>query len=133
MTGFEIEELRFTAESVREAPERLPRFSNWPVVYLIEDGHDIYVCETGSADRRMAQHLKSTQKQQSPSYTSRMIAALADTHFAEGADENAAPSLLVEANTAVAERFRTATNALLGEVLFSASNHMTNRFSRSDG
>src|SRR5699024_3126856 len=34
-----------------------------PVVYLIEDGHDIYVGETGSADRRMRQHLKSEQKQ----------------------------------------------------------------------
>src|SRR5690606_19963509 len=56
-------ELRFTPESIRETRERLPRFSNWPVVYLIEDGHDIYVGETGSADRRMNQHLKSEQKQ----------------------------------------------------------------------
>src|SRR5699024_8667829 len=63
MTGFEIEELRFTEESVAETRTRLPRFSNWPVVYLIEDGHDIYVGETGSADRRMRQHLKSRQKQ----------------------------------------------------------------------
>ncbi|WP_329746958.1 hypothetical protein [Brachybacterium sp. J144] len=43
------------------------------------------------------------------------------------------PSLLVEANTAVAEPTRTATDALLGDVLFTASNHMTNRCSRSDG
>ncbi|UQN29234.1 DUF2075 domain-containing protein [Brachybacterium kimchii] len=63
MTGFEIEELRFTPDSVEETRGRLPRFSNWPVVYLIEDGHDIYVGETGSADRRMRQHLKSEQKQ----------------------------------------------------------------------
>src|SRR5690606_25925721 len=63
MTGFEIEELRFTPEAIRETRERLPRFSNWPVVYLIEDGHDIDVGETGSADRRMNQHLKSEQKQ----------------------------------------------------------------------
>ncbi|MDN5686219.1 MAG: DUF2075 domain-containing protein [Brachybacterium sp.] len=63
MTGFKIEELRFTPESVEETRSRLPRFSNWPVVYLIEDGHDIYVGETGSADRRMRQHLKSQQKQ----------------------------------------------------------------------
>jgi DUF2075 family protein len=62
MTAFEIEELRFTAESVEEARGRLPRFSNWPVVYFIEDGRDIYVGETGSADRRMRQHLKSEQK-----------------------------------------------------------------------
>ncbi|GAA1488029.1 DUF2075 domain-containing protein [Brachybacterium sacelli] len=63
MTDFEIEELRFAPESVEETRTRLPRFSNWPVVYLIEDGHDIYVGETGSADRRMRQHLKSQQKQ----------------------------------------------------------------------
>lgn len=63
MTAFEIEELRFTPESVEETRSRLPRFSNWPVVYLIEDGRDIYVGETGSADRRMRQHLKSTQKE----------------------------------------------------------------------
>jgi DUF2075 family protein len=63
MTAFEIEELRFTPESVEETRGRVPRFSNWPVVYLIEDGHDIYVGETGSADRRMRQHLKSEQKQ----------------------------------------------------------------------
>jgi len=63
MTGFEIEELSFSAEAVAEARGRLPRFSNWPVVYLIEDGHDIYVGETGAADRRMLQHLKSKQKE----------------------------------------------------------------------
>ena len=62
MTAFEIEELRFTPESVEETRSRLPRFSNWPVVYLLEDGRDIYVGETGSADRRMRQHLKSEQK-----------------------------------------------------------------------
>lgn len=63
MTAFEIEELRFTPESVEETRGRLPRFSNWPVVYLIEDGREIYVGETGSADRRMRQHLKSRQKE----------------------------------------------------------------------
>lgn len=62
MTAFEIEELRFTPESVQETRNRLPRFSNWPVVYLLKDGRDIYVGETGSADRRMRQHLKSEQK-----------------------------------------------------------------------
>ena len=32
-----------------------------------------------------------------------------------------------------AQKIRTATDALLGEVLFTASNHMTNRFSLADG
>ena len=94
-------------------------------------------------------------------WTSRMIAALADAHHAEtlpaieryqqrtlalghaavhtataaasSADDAAVPGLLAEANTTIAEQIRTATEALLGEVLTTASNHMTNRFSRSDG
>jgi len=94
-------------------------------------------------------------------WTSRLIAALADAHYAEiipaieryqqrtlalghaavhaataaasSADDAAVPGLLAEANTRIAEQIRTATDALLGEVLATASNHMTNRFSRSDG
>lgn len=94
-------------------------------------------------------------------WASRMIAALADAHFhevipaieryqlrtlalghaavhaatkaADAADGAAVPGLLAEANTAIAEQIRTATDALLGDVLLTASNHMTNRFSRSDG
>ncbi|WP_394216437.1 C69 family dipeptidase [Brachybacterium vulturis] len=94
-------------------------------------------------------------------WASRMIAALADAHFAEtiplieryqlealalghaavhAADEAAAgagstedvPALLAAANTRIAERIREATDALLGSVLFTASNRMTNRFSLSD-
>src|SRR5690606_13767843 len=63
MTSFEIKELGFHAAAVEQAKRDVPRFTNWPVVYLIEDGHDIYVGETGAADRRMIQHLKSKQKQ----------------------------------------------------------------------
>ena len=95
-------------------------------------------------------------------WTSRMLAALADAHFHETiplieryqqrtlalgraavleADGKAAaagspdevPALLAEANTEIAERIRTETDALLGQVLFTASEGMTNRFSRSDG
>ena len=95
-------------------------------------------------------------------WTSRLIAALADPHFHQviplieryqqrtmalgraavraadgkaavaGDDENV-PALLAEANTAIAEQVREATEALLGKVLFLASEGMTNRFSRSDG
>ncbi|HJG81125.1 MAG TPA: C69 family dipeptidase, partial [Brevibacterium senegalense] len=94
-------------------------------------------------------------------WTSRVIAALADAHFHETialieryqqrtlalgraavleADGKAAaagspdevPALLAEANTEIAERIRTETDALLGQVLFTASDRMTNRFSRSD-
>ncbi|MDO5662578.1 MAG: DUF2075 domain-containing protein, partial [Brachybacterium sp.] len=62
MTDFDIEELEFTASSIAAAQARTPKFSNWPVVYLIEDGHDLYVGETGNADRRMRQHLMSERK-----------------------------------------------------------------------
>lgn len=95
-------------------------------------------------------------------WTSRMIAALADPHFhqviplieryqqrtmalgraairaADGmaasatADEDV-PALLAAANSAIAEQVRAETEALLGKVLFLASEGMTNRFSRSDG
>lgn len=63
MTAFEIEQLNFTTDSIAEAGGRIPQFVNWPVVYLIEDGADIYVGETGNAERRMRQHLKSEKKQ----------------------------------------------------------------------
>ncbi|WP_259803632.1 hypothetical protein [Brachybacterium muris] len=43
------------------------------------------------------------------------------------------PALLTAANIRIAERIRTETEALLGQVLFTASDRMTNRFSRSDG
>lgn len=95
-------------------------------------------------------------------WTSRMIAALADPHFHQviplieryqqrtmalgraavrAADGEAAgagtagevPALLAAANTRIAERIRRETEALLGQVLFTASEGMTNRFSRSDG
>ncbi|MGP5412067.1 C69 family dipeptidase [Brachybacterium paraconglomeratum] len=95
-------------------------------------------------------------------WTSRMIAALADAHFHEtiplieryqqrtlalgraavrAAEAQAAgagsaeevPALLAAANEEIAERIRTETEALLGQVLFIASEGMTNRFSRSDG
>ena len=49
-----------------------------------------------------------------------------------GTNEDA-PSLLAAAKEAIAEQVREATDALLGQVLFTASNRMTNRFSRSDG
>ncbi|ATG50103.1 dipeptidase [Brachybacterium vulturis] len=94
-------------------------------------------------------------------WASRMIAALADAHYAEtiplieryqletlalghaavhAADAAAAgggsaedvPAQLAAANTRIAERIREATDALLGSVLFTASNRMTNRFSLSD-
>ncbi|MGP9708217.1 hypothetical protein [Brachybacterium sp. AOP24-D1-21] len=57
----------------------------------------------------------------------------AATAAASSANDVQVPALLAEANPTIAEQIRTATDALLGDVLATASNHMTNRFSRSDG
>ena len=57
----------------------------------------------------------------------------ADGEAAVAGDDENVPALLAEANTAIAEQVREATEALLGKVLFLASEGMTNRFSRSDG
>lgn len=63
MTGFKIEELCFLPQAVIKARSQNPRFSNWPVVYLLNNSKSIYVGETGSAERRILQHLKSKSKQ----------------------------------------------------------------------
>ena len=57
----------------------------------------------------------------------------ADGKAAAAGSPDEVPALLAEANTEIAERIRTETDALLGQVLFTASDRMTNRFSRSDG
>ena len=56
MTAFEIEELRFTPESVQETRNRLPRFSDWPVVYLLEE---LRRPHGGVADTSLAPQLKA--------------------------------------------------------------------------
>ncbi|WP_193106075.1 C69 family dipeptidase [Brachybacterium sp. FME24] len=108
-------------------------------------------------------------------WTSRLLATLADAHFADaiplieryqlttlalgraavhatdgtvcrpphsaadgssggdGSSERSVPSVLAEANTTVAEQIRAETDQVLGAVLHTTSNLMTNRFSRSDG
>lgn len=72
MTSFEIEEVRFDAQAVRQWSERSPRNSNWPVVYLIDDGgstrrrdglEDIYVGESLNGSGRFLQHLANPSKQ----------------------------------------------------------------------
>ena len=95
-------------------------------------------------------------------WTSRLLATLADAHFADaiplieryqqttlslghaavhatdrasaadGASEQSVPTLLAEANTAIAEQIRAETDQVLAAVLHTTSNLMTNRFSRSD-
>lgn len=71
MTSFEIDEVRFDPKAVKQWSERSPLHSNWPVVYLLDDGgtsrrrrglEDIYVGETLNAASRFAQHLQTPSK-----------------------------------------------------------------------
>ena len=48
-------------------------------------------------------------------------------------DDSTVPERLAAANDAIAATVKAETDALLGTVLFTASNGMANRFSRSDG
>lgn len=56
MTGFEIERLPFTDRMVARMRDLDPRFVNWPVVYVLDDGRRVYVGETLNAAKRMEQH-----------------------------------------------------------------------------
>jgi DUF2075 family protein/predicted GIY-YIG superfamily endonuclease len=56
MTGFEIERLPFTDRVVARMRDLDPRFVNWPVVYVLDDGKRVYVGETLNAAKRMEQH-----------------------------------------------------------------------------
>lgn len=71
MTHFEIEELRFDPAAVKQWADRSPLHSNWPVVYLLDDGgtsrqrqglEDIYVGETLNGASRLGQHLQTPGK-----------------------------------------------------------------------
>ncbi|MBP2436617.1 DUF2075 domain-containing protein [Microbacterium amylolyticum] len=56
MTSFSIERHRFTeAEVARLAGSRV-EYSNWPVVYLLNDERSIYVGETLNAAKRLRRH-----------------------------------------------------------------------------
>ncbi|QZY51781.1 DNA/RNA helicase domain-containing protein [Leucobacter tenebrionis] len=63
MTGFEVEEVPFEAESIRDYPDPTGRLSNWPAVYAINNHRDIYIGETGNALLRMLQHRRDPKKQ----------------------------------------------------------------------
>ena len=75
MTHFEIERLDFTPEAVRVWAPLDHRYTNWPVVYVLDDARadrpvlregrldDIYVGESLNAAARMRQHFASAEKQ----------------------------------------------------------------------
>lgn len=62
MTGFKVEHLRFSSTAVREMKTLGDKFTNWPVVYTLNNATKIYVGETLNASARMNQHQASTEK-----------------------------------------------------------------------
>lgn len=62
MTDFRIEELELSAQAIQTWSAADRAHSNWPVVYTLDDGSDIYIGESLNAAARMRQHLESEQK-----------------------------------------------------------------------
>lgn len=62
MTSFRIEQFRFTTVAVRDLVRRDRRFSNWPVVYALDDRGSVYVGESRNAVARLRQHLDTEDK-----------------------------------------------------------------------
>jgi len=63
MTGSRVQRIPFTDDAVRVFAELDGRHQNWPVVYLLDGGQDVYVGETLDAVARMRQHLANPSKQ----------------------------------------------------------------------
>ena len=63
MTGFDIEEFTFSSGSLSAWAPLDPRFKNWPVVYTLDNPHEIYIGESLNAAVRLRQHLDSPDKQ----------------------------------------------------------------------
>ena len=62
MTDFRIEELTLSAPAIQSWSVGDRVHTNWPVVYTLDDGTDIYIGESLNAAARMRQHLESEQK-----------------------------------------------------------------------
>lgn len=61
-SDFKIVDFQFTKTAISDARRTLSSFSNWPIVYILDDGADIYIGETGNAERRLLQHIASPSK-----------------------------------------------------------------------
>lgn len=57
-----IEQLRFDPAGVESWSLPSGQHSNWPVVYVLNGGQDVYVGETVNASMRLRQHLKNPEK-----------------------------------------------------------------------
>jgi len=62
MTSFDIAQWPFNEQHLRLWREEDPRFLNWPVVYILDDGKRVYVGETLNTASRMRQHLDSDER-----------------------------------------------------------------------
>ncbi|SDR08477.1 hypothetical protein SAMN02800687_3658 [Curtobacterium sp. UNCCL20] len=62
MTSFDIVQWPFNERHLRLWREEDPRFLNWPVVYILDDGKRVYVGETLNTASRMRQHLDSDER-----------------------------------------------------------------------
>ncbi|WP_425864785.1 DNA/RNA helicase domain-containing protein [Arthrobacter sp. TWP1-1] len=62
MTSFRIERRNFTTDGIDDLSRAGNQFTNWPVVYTLNDSNEVYVGESLSVSTRMRQHLKSDAK-----------------------------------------------------------------------
>lgn len=62
MTSFRIERRNFTTDGIDDLSRSGDQFTNWPVVYTLNDANEVYVGESLSVSTRMRQHLKSDAK-----------------------------------------------------------------------
>ena len=62
MTSFRIERRNFSPQEIELLSQSGDQFTNWPVVYTLNDSKDVYVGESRSVASRMRQHLKSPEK-----------------------------------------------------------------------
>ncbi|HEY9477442.1 MAG TPA: DNA/RNA helicase domain-containing protein [Microbacteriaceae bacterium] len=63
MTNFRIDRHRFSRAEVKAWGNGDERYTNWPVVYTLDDDTNVYVGESLNVAARMRQHLDSPQKQ----------------------------------------------------------------------
>lgn len=62
MTNFRIERRSFSPHEIDQLSRSGDYFTNWPVVYTLNDSRSVYVGESRSVASRMRQHLKSSEK-----------------------------------------------------------------------
>lgn len=62
MTSFRIERRNFSPQEIELLSQSGDHFTNWPVVYTLNNSSDVYVGESRSVASRMRQHLKSPEK-----------------------------------------------------------------------